>query len=772
MSNSLSLSFRHGKALLFSFLLIAALTSTEAVAQHATLRGFVSDASDGAPVGLANLVVEALEGDFVEGAATSNEGVYVFPRLDPGDYALRATYIGYRTYRDTLTLAPGEVRTLNIELTPDTEILDEVVVQEERGAGAGRMTAGQQTIRPAEIEAVPTPDLSADLAGYLTSLPSTVTTGDRGGQFFIRGGEPSQNLVLLDGMPVYQPFHLLGFYSAFPADVLRSADFYAGGFGSRFGGRLSSVLDVTVRNGNLRGYEGAVTVSPFLSSVLAEGPVYPGRASLLISARRSFLQEGAEHLASTPLPFEFGDALAKLHVETSDATRLSFTALDAYDRGTLVDAAVDADAEEMRWRNRAYGARFVALPRVAPFMGEVQVSYSLLESEQGPRDEVERSSTVGELQIDAIGTFFQGRHVDTEIGFTLNAYRLENELGGLYQNVFFDNASFRNVALYVEPEITPAEGLRIRPGLRLHVYRTDFNPTLEPRLRVVWERGMHQVSAAAGLYHQEIVGVSDRRDASSLFTAWSYIRGVGDRPDDIEAPPLGRAVHGLLGYQITPTSWLNVSVEGFAKDVENLFVAEWTSYPRLTTQLQPATGRIYGFDARIGVRFDAVYGHVSYGYSNTLYEVTRAKYELWFGSETLEFRPPHDRRHQVNALLGASLAGFELNVHWQFGSGLPFSRAVGFGGFLFMESPLVDVGQQGTRRVIYERPYNAELPTFHRLDVSLERTFSWQHVGLTLQASVINVYDRRNVLYFDVFTLRRSDQLPLVPSFGMKLRFE
>ncbi|HET6569015.1 MAG TPA: TonB-dependent receptor [Rhodothermales bacterium] len=751
------------------FALLFSLLACDAYGQSAAVRGFVTDAANGQPMQLVSVGLDAVDGEAFHGAITNEDGAYALLGLAPGRYALRASFIGYATYVDTLRLQAGKIRLENIALHPATSTLNEVVVEDERAGGGARVTAGQQTIRPADIELVPTPDLSADLVGYLTTLPGIVTTGDRGGQLFIRGGEPSQNLVLLDGMPVYQPFHLLGFYSAFPADVLRSADLYAGGYGAEYGGRLSSVLDITTRNGNNRRFAGAVSASPFVSSVQLEGPIVPRHASFLVSARQSFLEQGAERIIDTPLPFKFGDALAKLNVEPSPSSRLSITALSTYDRGQLTGNPGAVTRDELRWQNQVIGGRFVSLPRRIPFIGELQFSYSHLNSEQGPPNTPTRSSVVQEVHASAKGTFLRGNFVNTQAGVDISVFSMRNNLGGAFQNTFFDHIAFQEVAVYFQPDFKPAPGLSIRPGVRFPFYRLDAHPHVEPRLRVVWEHGIHQISGAAGLYYQEVVGVNDRRDATSVFTAWTYVPGTGARPADIRAGRVGRALHALLGYRISPRRELDLSVEGFYKKIDNLFVPEWTAYPRLTTRLQPASGRSYGFDARLGYESKRLTVGLNYGYSSTLYSADRVRYQLWYGDETLVYNPPHDRRHQVNALAGITLAGIDFNVHWQFGSGLPFSQARGFDGFILMRGPRVDVSQQGTRRVIYERPYNARLPTFHRLDVSAEHTFTFRRAALTVQASAINVYDRRNIFYMDVFTLQRTDQLPFVPSLGIKV---
>jgi hypothetical protein len=157
--------------------------------------------------------------------------------------------------------------------------------------------------------------------------------------------------------------------------------------------------------------------------------------------------------------------------------------------------------------------------------------------------------------------------------------------------------------------------------------------------------------------------------------------------------------------------------------------------------------------------------------SSVRYRAKQESLVLWFGSETFRFRPAHDRRHQVNAVASARLGAFDVSLRWQFGSGLPYNRALGFDGFILLDSDIDVFETEGDRRVIYERPFNGILPTYHRLDVSVERTLVWGDAELTLLASAINTYDRANVFYLDVFTLRRANQFPFVPSIGIKAAF-
>ncbi|NNE34019.1 MAG: TonB-dependent receptor, partial [Rhodothermales bacterium] len=291
------------KLLILSLLLSAAATSV--CAQSGMLRGFARDADNGEPLMGVNVTLTNVDGRLL-GASSDFEGLYVISRIPAGRYFLRAAFIGYETRLDTLDIAEAEIRSYSFSLAFETRELDEVVVEAEReGAGAAAVIAGLQTVRPQDIDLIPSPDVSGDLVNYLVTLPGIVSVGDQGGQFFVRGGEPTQNLVLLDGMLVYQPFHLIGFYSSFPSNIINVTDVYAGGYGAKYGGRLSSVIDVASRSGNKRRFEGEVSVAPFVSAVRIEGPIVPNMVSLMYSGRLSVIEQGIEKLIDTPLPYAF-----------------------------------------------------------------------------------------------------------------------------------------------------------------------------------------------------------------------------------------------------------------------------------------------------------------------------------------------------------------------------------------------------------------------------------------------------------------------------------
>ena len=739
-------------------LLIVGLSASSAWAQSATVRGFVTTASDGEALQGVNVTLDNLGGELY-GASADGNGFYLIPRVPPGRYQLRASFIGFETYVDTLDIVAGDRLLVNIAMHTRSVALDEIAVEADRESGAARVTAGLQTGRSREIELIPAPDISGDLVSYLSTMPGVVLMGDRGGQIFIRGGEPTQNLTLLDGMDVYQPFHLLGFYSAFPAEIVSRADIYAGGYGTKFTGRVSAVIDVQTRNGNKRALSASAAVSPFTTSGRLEGPLIKDRVSILGVVRYSLLDQFASQYVNAPLPYTFSDVFGKMHMLLGKNQQLSVTALHTYDSGTLIDEEDFFERnDQIGWRNTALGLRYLVAPQTLSVLGEFLVSYSQLQSEFGPGEIPNRTADLETVNI-ALNMTNYTRHSEVNWGFFFRAPTSASELDGLFQNLQTRREVSTNAGFYLEPELYLGKGLYVRPGVSFQVYGFSGG-VIEPRVRLRWERGIHHWSAAAGLYQQYIVGLSDRRDATNIFTAWV------ETPFDEGT----RAVHTLLGYRIEPVPWLEISMEGFYKRMKRLFIGAWTPFPSFTTRLQQADGEAVGFDIRLEVRRPWFYGFINYGYSSTLYEINPANPAL---VDPGKFRPPHDRRHQINLLASTSIYGFDLNVRWQFGSGLPYTPVEGFDGFILMDG-VVDVRTvRGLPRVIYQSiPYQAQLPAYHRLDVTVDRTFSAPGgVDVTAQVGVLNAYDRANLFTLDLLTARRTDQLPLVPIAGLKVEF-
>lgn len=765
--------------LIFTRVALAGIPGASAYPENdepAVLQGIVSDYHDGRPLIGAHIVLQDLStGETLRGAASDRRGFYRLGRIEPGEYLLEASYVGYIARRDTIALQPGEHRTLSLSLTPDDLQLDEVVI--EHPGGAARLEAGHQRVRPADLARVPTPSVGGDLVSYLQVLPGVVTTGDRGGQLFVRGGTPSENMVLLDGMLVYQPFHIVGFYSAFPEDLISSADFYAGGYGARYSGRTSSVLDVQMRDGNRQEYRVSGSFSPFLGEVLAEGPIQRGRSSWIVSARHSLIEEIAPAYLGERQPLHFNSQYVKVTRFMEDQTRCSAIGMRTFDRGRF---DIDADFD-IRWSNYLLGGQCMVMPEEMDYLAHFRVYSSYLTNENRDRG-MHFYSNVRRIHTQVDISRFLDR-MQLNFGFFAHLKYLDHSMRQLFHAFQEDSDVMLGTGLHLEGIIPLHQRFRIEPGIALNIYPRVYTPLPEPRLRAVWQpfgRDSEQVSAAAGLYYQPLAGISDHRDASAAFTAW-MTSPVSDH--------LPGALHTMVGWQQTLGPAFRWSVEGYFKQVRQMPVTVWSSVARFTTELTPANGQIIGVDLRLEYGRGPVYLMAGYGYSITEYTSAQDHFTVWFGEPVQEYHPPHDRRHQIQALASYDGGVLRTSVRFQFGSGLPFTRPLGFDEFFTYTTylrgmdihhtrqveleripklPQVD-REYGTQRVILDRPYNGRLPVYHRLDVSVESNITSSFV---VNVGAINLYNQSNLFYYDVFTQRRVDQLSFIPYMSLKMEID
>ncbi len=715
------------------------LAASPALAQRAEVAGRVVDAEREAPLAGVHVTLAGPEGT-TRGQATDRDGRFAFAGLPPGAYVLTASFLGYADASDSLTVGFGERIERTLALVPEEAALGGVTV-EAAPVVATSSPAGLVQIRPADLAAIPAPDLSGDLLGVLSLQPGIVTLGDRGGQLYVRGGTPTENLVLIDGMRLFQPFHIVGFYSAFPADIVQQADVYAGGFGARYGGRISSVIDVRARNGNKQRFTGAASVVPFLTALRVEGPVVRDEVSFVASVRESVIERVASELLGEPLPYRFGDAFAKLHAFTGPASFVSVTGLRTTDEGDI--AGSNDERTRVAWTNEALGSRFFYLPQTLAAALDVTVNYaayrSSFEAERAPAREADVKSFGGEFAL----TYFL-RRAEVRFGFgaqTLSFdYTLDRAAGRTSEHTTEGH-------FFVEADLDLGGGLRVEPGLRLQTFPAQNRTvSLEPRLRAVWvASAATTLSAALGVYRQEIIGITDERDIGDVFTAWAAIP---------QNEPTPRALHALAGVEVRPRRWLSLGAEAYAKQLDNMQVLLGSR------GLVRSQGEVYGLDLRAEWRRAPVFLFVGYGLSAAYYRNAREDY-----------RPPHDRRHRLQIAAEVERGPYRIAARWHLAAGRPFTRLLGVYDDLGTPDPGgAFVTAPGTPTLVTEPlPFRGLTPPYHRLDLSFERDFTFRTAVLTLQASAVNAYDRANFFYYDAFRADRIDQFPLIPSVGLRV---
>lgn len=735
--------------------------SNNSLAQSAQIRGLVTDQSTGQSLGQTTIaLLDKSTRQIVLSTATDNNGFYSLSRVPEGSFLLVARFVGFETWQKEIEIGSNSgVIALSISLVPISEELETVVISADRQRDA---SPGQIKIIPENLRRSPTPAASADLVNYIQSLPGVVATGDRGGQLFVRGGTSSENLVLMDGLQVFQPFHIVGFFSIFPEDVLSSVDFYAGGFGARYSGSTSSVLDVKLKNAHLFERKWSASVSPFVSDFHFETPITKGSSSLMASFRGSLIEHTSPHFLNETQPLTFNSQLIKYSMLSGTGFGCSAQFLRTYDRGQL-----DYDlGDYFKWQNIVAGGRCAGVQdesNVAFMDINFGVTYFNNESGNAETGIGTRNSNTFRSHVNVNLTSYIG-NIRLDYGANTSYRTIDYTIGDLFVSIQENKEVFIDAGAYISAHINLWDRILIDPGLSYTSFLGQFDNSWEPRFQLSWlprGRGDERLSFAAGIYRQGLVGISDYRDAGSAFTAWMF-------PPESDRYMESRQV--LLGWRQPITSWLYVSAEGYYKWIEDVPVSTWSTIAQFSTDLSYADGTIEGIDVKLELDYKRFYLHGGYGYSKTTYSTSQALFDNWFGESVQSYHPAHDRRHQLTLQSGFDWRKFSISASWMVGSGLPFTRPMGFDSYIsFYERP-PDVNESyGTPRVLLEKPFRGRMPDFHRLDVSISREIQFQKVNLVIQGGAINAYDWQNLFYYDVYNQRGIRQLPLIPYVSLKV---
>lgn len=267
------------KATTLFFLFLIALWSQ---AQKATISGYITDKSSGERLINANIY----ETNTLQGTSANNYGFYSIS-LPKGKIKLAASFIGYQAQQIEIDLQKNT--TINFELELMSDQLNEVTVVGNQINKVEETQMSMIEIPVQKLQKIPVIMGEADVLKVIQLLPGVQSGTEGTSGIYVRGGGSDQNLFLLDGVPVYNASHLLGFFSVFNPDAIKTVKLYKGGFPSRFGGRLSSVVDISMKDGNMQKFKGSASIGLISSKLMLEGPIIKDQTSFMISARRTYL---------------------------------------------------------------------------------------------------------------------------------------------------------------------------------------------------------------------------------------------------------------------------------------------------------------------------------------------------------------------------------------------------------------------------------------------------------------------------------------------------
>lgn len=748
--------------------LLTSFLSTNVIAQsNSTIRVVVNSENDGNAIIGATVFLTDQSGDTLSAAVTDVYGLLEFSRLQEGNYRLRISSLGYEPKVEEVDLGTSEIKVLELYLTTDTAELGEIEVRVQRRVT--QREAGKQTVSSVEVARIPSPGPGGDLTMYLQTMPSVVSTGDRGGELYIRGGTPAQNLVLVEKMPIIKPFHISNLFSAFPEAALNSVDVYAGGFGAEYSGATSAVLDVSLRQGNKREFQSEAAVSPYIVSLQAEGPIVQDQQSFMFIGRHSVIEQVGPEITGDDVPIMFYDFLGRYSFNWPGLV-CNITGVRTYDRGEINPMR----EIQLSWDNTVLGTRCIGFSEELDNTIDFTFGYSSYNSSESGIDEIGRSSGVrmGFFRMDNETNFLKSK---ADYGFNLNFINYVAELDEPFVQQLGGEVRYTSLDAQMDDLVTTlssyfsfnwelGDNMEMVTGLASQIRMRDMTPTLEPRFKFSWNPGSgdkNEVTIAAGRYMQMFEAINDERDAGTVFYVYKPV-DTGD--------PYPESLHGILGYSREVSDNIGISIEGFVKTHKNIPVARWTREPGNTLE----TGRVesfgYGGDLQLEFDFYPFYLLLGYGISEVTYEGSTEELVAWVDEPTISYNPSHDKRHQLSVISSVELADFNFNLSWKYSSGGTYTKLYAYDLSLTnlpFQNPLEDQGQALT---LFNRPFDGRLPYFSRLDVSVDRVFRMSDsFAIEGKVGAINTLNTRNIFYYDINTMQQVDQLPLVPYASIKL---
>ncbi len=750
---------------------ICLLTVASALAQTGEVRGFIYDKKTGEPLIFTTVYIPELQ----IGKTTDINGFYALSKIKPGNYTLRCVALGYDSATVKITITANKITNQNLYAKQLSVMMEEATIVADRQKARNDVKISVNTITQKDLKQLPSFGGEPDLAQYLQVLPGVVFSGDQGGQLYIRGGTPVQNKVLLDGMIIYNPFHSIGLFSVFDADIIRSADVYAGGFGAEYGGRIGAIIDINTREGKKNQFGGKFSVSPISSKILLEGPMSKfnesgASSSYIISYKNSYLNKTAPALYSYAgqqgLPFSFSDLYAKASFISSSGSKLNLFGFDFRDN-------VDYPQTQYNWTSSGGGANFNIVPEGSTIINGA-LGYSQYKMNQNEADGKPRESSINGFNININFSHFIGRD-DIKYGIEMNGFSTDYNYTNTYGRLLKQEEFTTELSGFFRYKKNIGR-LVIEPGLRIQAYASLSETTVEPRLAAKYNvSDKIRVKAAGGFYTQNLISAVNDQDVVNLF--YGFLSGPDNLPQTFKGETVNSALqkawHYGAGIEFDLGQHQEINIEGFYKDFtqltninrDKLYDDDYLSKPEYQrSDYAREVGTSYGLDFRYKYEFKKIYIWAVY----SLTYVTRDD-----GRRT--YMPHFDRRHNINLVATYSFdkkRTWKLNTRWNYGSGFPFTQTQGNyekydpikGG-----DPLTQNGQIGT----YFTDINTgRLPSFHRLDVSLSKKLTLKkNQSLTITASATNVYNRENIFYFDRKNLTRINQLPIIPTVGINYSF-
>ena len=771
-----------------------------------TVSGHITDKASGETLIGAGVITDGA------GAATNTYGFYTLTIPQGKGISLKYSYVGYDDV--TLTLDLLRDTTVNVALKANSELKEAVVsAQRESGIMATKMSAIEIPMNM--IKNTPVLFGEADVLKTIQLMPGVQSGAEGFSGIYVRGGGPDENLLLLDGISLYNAEHMLGLFSIFQPEAVKKVTLYKGSFPARYGGRTSSIIDVRTNDGNLHETHGTVGVGVLCDKFHLEGPIAKGRTAYSISARgmHTFLFDGILRAAKVPANYYFFDMNGKLTHRFSDRDRLFLNAYygrdifhfmdeDEYEiAGGSNEYRKYDDKTHIRWGNlltsarwnHVFNGRLFSNATVAFTDYRMRMGYTTSEKSQDTKYyykyKFDYGSGIRDLtaKIDFDYTpaprhiiKFGGEYVNhAYIPETYTTVEKENDKGQMVTDTTYTNKKEKNrlgheMSVYIEDDFTVGGWLTLNPGVHLAMFltsgRTYWSP--EPRMSAKVDFGKGVSVKAAYSRMAQYVHLLSSAQITLPIDLWVPItRNI--KPVTADQYSLGLYYNGLPGWEF--------SVEGYWKDMHNVLeykdgVSFMASSQSWEDNVVMGDGRAYGVEVFIQKTIGKTTGWLGY---------TLAKSDRVFSNglinngERYPYR--YDRRHNISLVVNQRLGKkWDLSAVWTFATG---------GTTTIPERESIVMLPDGTFTQIDYAPHrnNYRLPPSHRLNIGVNYHKRLRRGESIWNFGVYNAYNRLNpnFVYYKADTrgdsksslytrkakLKSVTILPIIPSFSYTYNF-
>ena len=777
-----------------SFLLMMFLLSGVNYAQSEStfsISGFVYDNTNGEALIAANVYIKELN----IGGATNISGYFVIPDIPKDDYTIICSYIGYKTEVYQFNYAKDKNARVVFRLEPTSVQTQDVVVSADSVAIIDKLfnkPVSKFDLSPVQIKNIPQV-VEADLLRALQSMPGIVAISDFSSALYVRGGTPDQVLYMIDGTDVYNPEHAFGIFSTFNTNAIKKVEVSKGGFGAEYGGRLSSVVNITNLDGNRNEFEGVANISLLSASTTLQMPI-GSIGSLSGSIRRTYLDLTYEKWIDEIPAYYFYDGNIKAYLDFGMNDKLTISFFKGRDD---LDYKFDKTADESfeflyDWGNTTGSINWKHLFSQKMF-ASFWVTYSTFDSnfdltaldlkEKNCLRDVAIKASFEDYAMNNLTIKFGGEHK-----FVYGMYEQEFT----QQRIYLDGHRTYS-GLYLSAAWKPNDRWDIEPGLRFNYFKADtafvnFEPRLAIKYRLTEESNL---KLAAGRYYQ----YANRLPRLFFASVWSSVNKNYD---------VSSSDHLVLSYQHSINNIYEFEAELYYKDYKNLYQFN----PNLGTDAEPSyydannrpvyssdknaflrgDGDSYGFELLLRKDVGEINGWISYSYSKTEYTFDKI-------NQAEPFIPRHNRSSVVNAVVNFDLNGllwenpaptskWKVGVNFIYASGQPLTLP---GSSYYMHSvpDWNDVGYQGIDDPAYKLYPGAinsyRMPDYIRLDLSVtyEKDYgTWQ---LSPYLQIFNIGNRKNLWFIQykdevqdgsiVQSIEKVNMLPILPSLGVTIKF-